>query len=56
MKKTAKLKKDKEPRAFITALLLAAAAAVCAYGAKSGEAEIIFVRAVNICLECIGIG
>lgn len=32
-------------------------AAVCiAYGVSRGEAGIVLTKAVNICLECIGLG
>jgi len=36
--------------------LLAAAAAFMVYGAARGEAAIVMKKAVNICLECIGLG
>lgn len=38
-------------------LLLCAAAAVFIYiGVKRGEVSIVLKKAVNICLECIGLG
>ena len=46
----------KEAPAAVTFVLFAAAAAACAYGAYSGEINIIFNKAINICMECIGIG
>ena len=40
----------------LTILLFAAAALMCLYGAYSGEAETVYQKAANICMECIGIG
>ena len=36
--------------------LLAAACAFIAYGVSRGEMAIVLKKAVNICLECIGLG
>ena len=39
------------------ALLLLLAGAVCvAIGVWRGEAETVFRKAVNICMQCIGLG
>ena len=38
------------------ALLLAAAAAFAALGLWRGEAEVVLRKAVNLCMECIGLG
>lgn len=37
-------------------LLLAAACGLVLYGLSRGEAAIVLNKAVNICLECIGLG
>ncbi|MEQ8175334.1 MAG: CD1871A family CXXC motif-containing protein [Syntrophomonadaceae bacterium] len=37
-------------------LLLAAAAALISFGIYRGEVDVVFNKAINICLECIGIG
>ena len=38
-----------------TALILASIACI-AFGIYRGEAETIFIKAINICMECIGLG
>ena len=41
----------------VTGVLLALAGAVMSFiGLYRGEAETVFIKAVRICLECIGIG
>ena len=37
-------------------LLLALGLALLIFGLARGEGEIVFRKAVNICLECIGLG
>ena len=41
---------------IITAALLVLFSIMFIYGTKSGEMDIVIQKAINICLECIGIG
>ena len=41
---------------LIGLVILAAALVLCFYGAVSGQAEEVLIKATKICLECIGIG
>jgi len=41
---------------MIRLVLLAAAAGFIAFGAIRGEVAMVLTKAVNICLECIGLG
>ena len=41
---------------IIRVMLLAAAGGFIAYGVVRGEMATVLVKAVNICLECIGLG
>ena len=43
-------------RTYVRIGLLAAAACCIVIGVTRGEVLTVFVRAINICLECIGIG
>lgn len=43
-------------RRCLQAALLILGIALMVYGAERGEVRIFFQKAVNICLECIGIG
>lgn len=46
----------KEIPMWLTATLLFAAAGMCIYGALRGEMHDVLIKAVNICMECIGLG
>lgn len=37
-------------------LLLVIATALIGFGIYRGEVDVVFNKAINICLECIGIG
>jgi len=46
----------KSIRALIPAAILAAGIIMMVFGILRGELQLIFQKAVVICLECIGIG
>lgn len=41
---------------IIQILIFCAAICMVSYGLYRGEASIVFNKAINICLECIGLG
>ena len=43
-------------KTYIRIGLLVAAVCLITVGVTRGEALTVFVRAINICLECIGLG
>ena len=43
-------------RLLMAAVVFLLSLAMCFYGGLRGEMEIVFTKAVNICLECIGLG
>lgn len=47
--------KDRNTPAY-TYILLAVALIMCLYGFLSGQAQSVLTKAVNICMECIGLG
>ena len=52
-----KMKRYDRLLAALCALVLLAAAVLClALGVWRGETETVFRKAVNICMECIGLG
>ena len=40
----------------MTWILFAAALCMCVFGAVNGEMQEVFMKAVKICMECIGLG
>jgi len=46
----------KEVPTKVTVILIPLAMALCAFGIFRGEMAVVLAKAVNICLECIGIG
>ena len=40
----------------LSLVLLALAVGMCIYGAATGEAEAVLMKAIRICMECIGLG
>lgn len=47
---------EKKKRRFATVLVIAVFGTMFVVGALSPEVGVVFKKAVNICLECIGIG
>lgn len=47
---------DKRTKRAVRILAAACALAFVLYGAARGEADIVWAKAVRVCLECIGLG
>ena len=43
-------------RNILCAALLICGAVLCTVGAGRGEMQVVLTKAVNLCLQCIGIG
>ena len=61
--KTEKVKGGKEKRIMrrevplkVTIALIPLAMALCAFGIYRGEVAVVLSKAINICMECIGLG
>lgn len=46
----------KQPPLGLTIALIPVAAAVCAFGIWRGEVAVVLTKAINLCMECIGLG
>ena len=47
---------SKKSRLSLQIVLLAIAGGFIAYGTLRGEVSMVLMKAVNICLECVGLG
>lgn len=47
---------EKRTRGLIAGVLLVVAIMMIVYGIYRGEVSIVLNKAVNVCLECIGLG
>lgn len=47
---------DSSKKKMIQGIIMASAIAMTAYGVYRGEIAIVLNKAINICLECIGLG
>ena len=49
-------KNNREIPLAVTVVLMLASIALCAFGIWRGEVNTVLNKAVNICMECIGLG
>lgn len=47
---------DSSKKKMIQGIIMVSAIAMTAYGVYRGEMPIVLNKAINICLECIGLG
>ncbi len=47
---------DTRKKTALQILVLAASVLMIACGVYRGEVSVVFTKAVNVCLECIGLG
>ncbi len=48
--------KSTKQKLTVQVILLVIAVAFIGFGAYRGEAKTVFTKAMNLCLECVGIG
>lgn len=48
--------KSTKQKLTVQVILLVISVAFIGFGAYRGEAETVFTKAMNLCLECVGIG
>ena len=54
---TMRIKMDNEKKTnWITAIVLVISFAMIGFGIARGEPNVVLTKAINICLQCIGIG
>ena len=50
------IRMNNRKKAAVQVFLLLAGAVMLCFGAWRGEAETVLSKAINVCLECVGIG
>ncbi len=46
----------KKSNSWLSLLILVGAVFMCLYGALTGQADSVLMKAIRICMECIGLG